>query len=255
MRYFLHLAYNGKDYHGWQRQPGAVTVQEKIEDAICVLLKHPISVIGAGRTDAGVNASMMVAHFDSPEEITDPGRFIASLNGMADPFNISFYSLKKVPDDAHARFDAIKRTYRYYVHTQRSPFLFPFSLQVAEDIDFDQMNAAAEILLHTEDFTSFAKLHGQSKTNICDVMSAEWKKMPGEEFRYYFEISANRFLRNMVRSITGTLLEVGRGKLSIAEFGEIIKKKDRSSAGTSLPPSPLFLHSIEYPYWRADKLS
>lgn len=250
MRYFLHLAYNGKDYHGWQRQPSALSVQEKIEDALSTLLRKPISVVGAGRTDAGVNASMMVAHFDSDEPIVNPERFIASLNGLADPYNITFYSVRRVSDDSHARFDATERTYRYYVHTRRSPFLFPYSLQVGTDTDFEAMNEVANILLETEDFTSFAKLHGQTKTNICDVRSAKWKQMADDPTRWYFEISANRFLRNMVRSITGTLLEIGRGKINKDEFCNIIATKNRSAAGTSLPPSPLFLYNITYPYWK-----
>lgn len=250
MRYFLHLAYNGKDYHGWQRQPGALSVQEKIEDALATLLRTETPLTGAGRTDAGVNASMMVAHFDTAAPIADTERFIASLNGLADPFNITFYSVKEMPDDAHARFDATERTYRYYVHTRRTPFLFPYSLQVGDDTDFEAMNRAAAILLETDDFTSFAKLHGQTKTNICDVWSAQWKPMNDDPTRWFFEISANRFLRNMVRSVTGTLLEIGRGKLTIDDFRSIIEKKDRCAAGTSLPPSPLFLHNIIYPHWR-----
>lgn len=247
MRYFLELAYNGRDYHGWQRQPGAISVQEKIEDGLQKLLKVPTPIVGAGRTDTGVNASMMVAHFDTAEPIADPDRFIASLNGVVDPFNITFYTLKEVRPEAHARFDATSRTYRYFVHTRRTPFLFPYSLQVASDIDFDAMNTAAQLLLQTDDFTSFAKLHGQTKTNICDVTSARWHSMADDPTRHYFEITANRFLRNMVRSVTGTLLDVGRGKLSIENFQAIIDRRNRSAAGTSLPPSPLFLHRITYP--------
>lgn len=249
MRYFLHLAYNGRDYHGWQRQPGAVTVQGKIEEALAILFKKPVAVVGAGRTDAGVNASMMVAHFDTDSGIDCPERFIASLNGIVDPFNITFYSVTEVAPDAHARFDAVSRTYRYFLHTRRSPFLYPFSLQVPGMIDFDKMNEAARTLLETEDFTSFAKLHGQTRTNICDVREAGFRSVADCPDRYYFEITADRFLRNMVRSITGTLLEVGTGKLSVGRFREIIDKKDRCSAGASLPPSPLFLHRIEYPCW------
>lgn len=248
MRYFLYLSYNGKDYHGWQRQPGAITIQEKIENGLETLFHTPTQIIGAGRTDTGVNASMMVAHFDVDREINDEERFIASMNGIVDPFNITFNAIKRVHDKAHARFDALKRTYRYYVHVNRSPFLFPYSLKVPHDVDFGKMNDAAQILLETEDFTSFAKLHGQTKTNICNVTKAEWKQMSDDKSRFYFEITANRFLRNMVRSITGTLLEVGRGKISINELIDIINSKNRSNAGTSLPPSPLFLYDIVYPY-------
>lgn len=247
MRYFLYFAYNGKDYHGWQKQPGAITVQEKIEGSLTTLLRTPTMIVGAGRTDAGVNASKMVAHFTADEPIVDKERFIASMNGLTDPFNIVFYSLIPVTDEAHARFDATSRTYRYYVNTVKSPFLFPCSLYVGENVDFDAMNDAAKILLQTDDFTSFAKLHGQSKTNICDVRKAVWNKMPDEEGRWYFEITANRFLRNMVRSVTGTLLEVGKNKITKQGFSNIIEAKNRCVAGTSLPPSPLFLHDITYP--------
>ena len=250
MRYFLHLAYNGKDYHGWQRQPGDITVQEKIENSLELLLGKPTALIGAGRTDAGVNAAMMVAHFDAENAIGDPVRFIASLNGMTDPFNICFYSLTHVHDSAHARFDAMSRTYRYYVHTRRSPFLFPYSFQSVNNLDFELMNEAAAHLLDVDDFTSFAKLHTDTKTNICDVTAAEWKRLSANDSQWYFEITANRFLRNMVRAVTGTLMEVGRGKLSIEGFKEIVAQKDRCAAGTSMPPSPLFLQEIIYPYWR-----
>lgn len=250
MRYFLHFAYNGKDYHGWQRQPGALTVQERVEEALTKLLHVPTAAIGAGRTDTGVNASMMVAHFDSATSIDDPNRFIASMNGIADPFNITFYSVSSVQDTAHARFDATARTYRYHIHIRRNPFLFPYSLQVRDNIDFELMNRAAEVLIDTSDFTSFAKLHGQTKTNICQVSSAQWKQMKDDSTRWYFEITANRFLRNMVRSITGTLLDIGMKKLSIKDFKRIIDARNRNEAGTSMPPSPLFLYNITYPYWK-----
>ena len=247
MRYFLQLAYNGRDYHGWQRQPGSLSVQEKIETALQQLLHTPTPIVGAGRTDAGVNAAMMTAHFDTEQPVADSKKFLASLNGMADPFNITFYTLKEVRPDAHARFDATSRTYRYFVHTRRTPFLFPYSLQVPPETDFEAMNRAAERLLHTADFTSFAKLHGQTKTNICQVTHARWHAMADDPTRHYFEITANRFLRNMVRSVTGTLLDVGRGKITAGEFQDIIDRRNRCAAGTSLPPSPLFLHNITYP--------
>ncbi|MCH5247534.1 MAG: tRNA pseudouridine(38-40) synthase TruA [Muribaculaceae bacterium] len=248
MRYFLHLAYNGLNYHGWQRQPGAISVQEKIEDGLALLLRHPVSLVGAGRTDAGVNAAMMIAHFDTAVPIPDKNRFLASLNGIVDPFNIAFYDLFPVSDNAHARFDAVDRTYRYYVHIRRSPFLYPYSLQVPPTVDFDLMNEAAKILLEVDDFTSFAKLHSDVKTNICHVTSARWEPYPADPSRYYFEITANRFLRNMVRAVTGTLLEIGRGKMTLDRFRQVIDQKNRSAAGTSLPPSPLFLHHITYNY-------
>lgn len=249
-RYFIRLAYRGKNYHGWQRQPGAISVQETIEDALARVFRlSQLQVTGAGRTDAGVNASCMIAHFDLPDDrLINPAflpRLLHSLNCMLAP-DIVIYDIRKVRPQAHARFDAVSRTYHYYVHTLRDPFFRELSWLAPAELDFEAMNRAAEILLQTEDFTSFSKLHTDTKTNICHVTHAAWR--PLAPHRWVFEITADRFLRNMVRAVVGTLVEVGRGKLTLDQFRDIIKRKDRCAAGTSMPGGPLFLHAIEYPY-------
>lgn len=252
MRWFLQLAYRGAGFSGWQVQPGGVrTVQGVLEDALGKLLRHPVAVTGAGRTDAGVNASMMVAHFDTDADIPDHERFIASLNGMADPRAVTILGLTRVADDAHARFDATSRTYRYYFHTVRSPFLEPLSWRAPAAIDIDAMNEAGQLLLGVSDFTSFAKLHSDARTNICRLDMARIVPVMGDEShsRYYLEIRADRFLRNMVRAVMGTLADVGRHKITPAGVLDIASRLDRCAAGTSMPPAPLFLHEITYPYW------
>lgn len=252
MRYFLRLAYNGHPFHGWQSQPNAISVQQRVEESLSTLLRAHVPVVGAGRTDTGVNAREMYAHFDTDTTIPDKGRFLLSLNRLAGR-DIAFLDLIKVRDEAHARFDATERTYKYFVSFSKTPFLYPFSWQSPGMLDVEAMNAAADILLHTEDFTSFAKLHSDAKTNICDVRRAEWSKWYPEDSLLdtpgiVFTISADRFLRNMVRAIVGTLVEVGRGKLSIDGFKEIVERRDRCSAGTSMPGEALFLWKICYPY-------
>lgn len=248
MRYFLQLAYNGDGFHGWQSQPNATSVQQTIEIALSTLLRLPVQIVGAGRTDTGVNARRMYAHFDSPEEIADPGRFLLGLNRLCGK-NIAFYRLIPVSDDAHARFDATSRTYKYFVTFEKSPFFYPLSWHSPSMLSLDDMNRAAELLTRNDDFTSFAKLHSDAKTNICDVREAFWEPLeiagpPGA----VFTITADRFLRNMVRAVVGTLVDVGRGKLSLDGFKNIIDAKDRCSAGTSMPPQALFLWDITYPY-------
>lgn len=246
MRYFIRLAYNGAKYHGWQRQPNDISVQECIEDALSKILRQKIEIVGAGRTDTGVNASTMFAHFDfsefSPEQ---KQKLIIGLNGILGR-DIAIYDIIPVKADAHARFDALWRTYHYYVHTVKSPFQYPFSWLAPKDLDYDLMNKAAALLLETEDFTSFAKLHTDAVTNICKVTRAEWVKCD-KTGGYVFIITANRFLRNMVRAVVGTLVDVGRHKISISDFENIIRKKDRCEAGTSMPGNALFLHDIVYP--------
>lgn len=249
MRYFLKLAYDGSAFHGWQSQPNAVSVQSTVEEALSTVLRTPTSVTGAGRTDTGVNARVMYAHFDTPEEITDPDRLIVSLNRLCGR-HIAIGDIIRVADDAHARFDAVEREYRYFVALEKSPFLSPFSWLCPRRPDVDAMNEAARILLETDDFTSFAKLHSDAKTNICDVREAVWTEwvnqygVPG----LVFTIRADRFLRNMVRAVVGTLVDVGRGKLSTDGFRAIISARDRCSAGTSMPPEALFLWNVKYPY-------
>ncbi len=255
MRYFLKLSYNGERFHGWQSQPNAVSVQQTIEEALSVVTRLPIAITGAGRTDAGVHARVMYAHFDIDTPIEDKRRFLLSMNRLAGR-DIAFSDLIPVHDDAHARFDATERSYKYFVTFRKTPFLYPFAWQSPSPLDIDRMNEAARILLSTDDFTSFAKLHSDTKTNICDVREAVWNtvgndaaQLPGLlEDGIVFTITADRFLRNMVRAVVGTLVEVGRGKLSVEGFRDIISRQDRCSAGTSMPGNALFLWDVKYPY-------
>lgn len=244
MRYFLHLAYNGAAYCGWQRQPNAIGVQQVIEDSLSTMLRRPAAIVGAGRTDAGVHASCMYAHFDMEEPVKDKASFLRSLNHLCGK-DIAIYDLIPVHEDAHARFDAVARTYKYYVSPLKSPFMYPYSWCLTSHLDYEAMNKAAEMLLEVEDFTSFAKLHSDAKTNICKVTEAAWRK---EGDMWVFTITADRFLRNMVRAVVGTLIEVGRGKMSLERFRQVIEAKDRCEAGTSVPAQGLFLHRVTYPY-------
>ncbi len=248
MRYFLKLSYNGAPYHGWQSQPNAVSVQSTIETALSTVLRCPTPVTGAGRTDTGVNARVMYAHFDATH-IEDRNRFLLSLNRLCGP-GIALEDLITVHDDAHSRFDATEREYKYFVTFEKSPFLAPFSWHSPSPLDMDAMNKAAALLMKTKDFTSFAKLHSDAKTNICDLREARWDIWDNayDIDGIVFTICADRFLRNMVRAVVGTLVDVGRGKLSISDFQAIIDARDRCSAGTSMPPQALFLWNIKYPY-------
>lgn len=244
MRYFIKLAYNGAEYHGWQSQPNAVSVQETIEECLATIMRQDIKITGAGRTDAGVNAAVMFAHFDFEGNIPDTRVLVNRLNALLGK-NIAIYDIFEVYDDAHARFDATARTYKYFVHTEKSPFLYPFSWKATSRLDFERMNEAATHLLNYTDFTSFSKLHTDVATNNCKITHARWER-EGEQ--WVFTITADRFLRNMVRAIVGTLIEVGRGKITVEEFCRIIEKKDRCSAGTSMPGNALFLWNVKYPY-------
>lgn len=247
MRYFLTLSYDGTAYSGWQTQPDAPTVQETIEQALTLVARSatPIQIMGAGRTDAGVHARGMVAHLDldlTPEEAEElrfrTDRYL--------PKDIALHSIVPVLDDAHARFSATSRTYRYYVTLRKDPFLESLMLRLHFPLDFEAMNAAAACLMDFTDFTSFSKLHTDVKTNNCRVMEAYWK--PGaEEGQWVFTITADRFLRNMVRAIVGTLFQVGRGKLSVEDFCRIIEAKDRGRAGSSAPAHALYLEAVGYP--------
>lgn len=247
----MELSYRGARYHGWQTQPGETTVQSEIEDALSKILRRTVKITGAGRTDTGVNASMMVAHFDLLDGEPEPQSLVRGVNAIVGR-DIAVYSITPVPDDAHARFDATARTYHYYAHTEKSPFIYPLSWQAPSALDFDAMNRAAGILLGVDDFTSFVKLHSDAKTNICRVSRAEWVEIG--EGRWVFIITADRFLRNMVRAVTGTLVDVGRGKLSLDDFKAVIAARNRCAAGTSMPPEPLFLHSIQYPYYSSSRV-
>lgn len=242
MRYFIYLSYDGARYHGWQIQPNGISVQEVLNKALSTLLREPIEVTGAGRTDAGVNASLMVAHFDC-QQATDNGQLTYRLNKLLPP-DIVIHKIQQVKDDAHARFSATSRTYHYYIITEKSPFE-PYAYRFPQPLDFNRMNEAAQTLFDYIDFTSFSKLHTDVKTNNCRIMYAQWEQV--SPIKWQFTITADRFLRNMVRAIVGTLLDVGRGVLTIEQFREIIEKKDRCSAGTSVPGNALFLADITYP--------
>lgn len=242
-RYFIHLAYNGAAYCGWQTQPALSTVQQTLEEALTTLLRQPIAIVGCGRTDTGVHASDFYAHFDAEANV-DTKDIVFKLNNFL-PADIAIFDIFQVADNAHARFDATARTYQYHVSDRRLPFRQGQYCRIYYKPDVEKMNEAAKILMEYDDFTSFAKLHTQVKTNICHLTKAHWD-MSGDEL--VFTIRSNRFLRNMVRSVTGTLLDVGRGKLTIDGLREIIEKKNRCAAGVSMPACGLFLTKVEYPY-------
>lgn len=238
----MHLSYRGAPFHGWQVQPGAVTVQEVIEKALSTLARRPIAVTGAGRTDAGVNARSMVAHFDF--DTVPDGRMLKAINSLCGP-DIAIHSVRRVADDAHARFDAVERSYRYFVTTEKNPFARGLAWKAPADLDFEAMNTAADLIVGRRDFTSFSKLHTDVKTNICDLRRARWHSTG--DGAWYFEIAADRFLRNMVRAVVGTLVEVGRHKMEPEAIMDILDCKNRCAAGTSMPGEALFLWSVEYP--------
>ncbi|MBO4613178.1 MAG: tRNA pseudouridine(38-40) synthase TruA [Bacteroidaceae bacterium] len=258
MRYFIQLSYDGTAYHGWQRQPNGTSVQETLEEALSTLLRQPIEVVGAGRTDAGVHARMMVAHMDYPVEL-DTMQLVYKLNKLL-PQDIAVQRIWPVSDDMHARFSATSRTYHYYIHTRKDPFLRGYSWLVTFPLDFDLMNQAARRLLDFEDFTSFSKVNTDTKTNLCNITEARWDNLPLTPFQgggmthdenleggcWVFTITANRFLRNMVRAIVGTLVEVGRKRMTIDEFCRVIEQKNRCSAGESVPGHGLFLVDVSY---------
>ena len=243
-RYFIFISYKGTSYHGWQIQPEAVTVQKVLDEALSIVLNEKISTIGAGRTDAGVHAMVFCAHFDtiSPDLSIDKS-LIFRLNRYL-PVDISVNSIKKVLPDANARYSAISRTYKYYISKIKDPFFDNSSWFLHGKIDVAAMNEACRLLLNHSDFTSFSKLHSDTKTNICKIYSAMWEEA---ENRLVFTVKADRFLRNMVRAIVGTMVEIGFRKMNLNEFEEIILAKDRCRAGKSAPAKGLFLADIEYP--------
>ncbi len=245
MRYFVHLSYDGGQYHGWQVQPNGESVQEVLQRCLSTLLRQETRVTGAGRTDMGVHALRMVAHFDVGEgaQTLDCGQLAYRLNKML-PRDIAVSLVERVRDDMHARFSALSRTYHYYVTTRKMPLRRNYSWQVYGEVDFGKMNDAAKILLGTRDFTSFSKVDTDTKTNICTVTEARWQEVETGVWR--FTMTANRFLRNMVRATVGTLVEVGRGKMTPAQFAEVMEKKDRCEAGESVPGHALFLADIKY---------
>lgn len=242
-RYFIYLGYNGRSFCGWQTQPNGIAVQQCLEEALSTLLRREVSVVGAGRTDAGVHARKMVAHFDNEEPIVDTAFLVGKLNRLLQK-DIAVYRIAKVKPEAHARFDATSRTYRYYVALRKDPFNHEFVYRLNGAPDFGQMNEACKVLFDYTDFTSFSKLHTDVKTNNCRIYQAEWTE---EGDVWVFTVKADRFLRNMVRAIVGTLLEVGRGRLTVDDFRGVIEAKDRCRAGVSVPGHALFLEEITYP--------
>lgn len=241
MRYFLEFSYKGTNYHGWQRQPNALTVQQVLEERSTTLLGTPVVLTGAGRTDAGVHARKMFAHFDFEEVL--PADFIPRLNAFL-PEDIAVQKVTPVREDAHARFDAISRSYQYHIVQEKNPFVQEAAWYVNLPLDFDAMNEAAAVLLDFRDFKAFSKAHSDVKTYNCEVGRAEWVQS-GEI--WVFHITADRFLRNMVRAVVGTLLEVGKGRLKVEDVKTIIKSRDRSRAGVSVPAKGLYLTDIVYP--------
>ncbi len=243
-RYFIFISYKGTSYHGWQVQPNSVTVQKILENALSLILGEEISATGAGRTDTGVHAAYFCAHFDSisPLLSSDEG-IIFKLNRFL-PHDISIISINKVHPDANARFSAISRTYKYYISQKKDPFSESSSWYLYGDIDIAKMNEACKILEKHTDFKCFSKLHSNNKTDICRIYKAVWV---ASDNRIVFTVKADRFLRNMVRSIVGTMIEVGYGKMSLADFDGIIISGDRTRVGQSAPAKGLFLSDIEYP--------
>lgn len=242
VRYFIHFAYDGTNYHGWQIQPDANSVQEELQKALSVLLRHDVEIVGAGRTDAGVHARQMVAHFEWDGQL-DCQQTAYRLGRML-PRDIAIYRMEPVADDMHARFSAVRRTYHYYLHTERDPFCRQYSCELHYDLDFERMNEAGRILCTYEDFGAFCKSHSDVKTTLCRVSEAHWIQV--DSTHWYFRISANRFLRNMVRAVVGTMIDVGRGRITLDDFRKIVEGKQRTQAGESMPAHALFLEEIEY---------
>lgn len=243
-RYFIELAYKGTSYFGWQIQPNRISVQEELTKCLSLILSEDISITGCGRTDTGVHAKFFVAHFDSKHNDLDKQEnLIFKFNRFLSP-DISIYKIYKVQNDAHARFDAISRTYEYHISQIKNPFLKEYTHHIYGDLDIEKMNEAANILFEYEDFTSFSKLHTDAKTNLCKIMYAKWEIRDNNLL--VFKIQANRFLRNMVRAITGTLLDVGLSKITVEDFRKIIEAKNRCDAGTSMPAKALYLTGVEY---------
>lgn len=243
-RYFLFLSYRGTNFHGWQIQPTALTVQKTLDTALSLILNEEITTTGAGRTDAGVHALTFCAHFDSTNsDLSSDKKLIFRLNRIL-PKDIAIISVRKVIADANARFSAISRTYKYYISKEKDPFSESLSWLIHRNLNIERMNQACKTLAQHNDFTSFSKLHSDTKTNLCRIYNASWSS---NEESLVFLIRADRFLRNMVRAIVGTMVDIGIEKLSVSEFEDIILAKDRCKAGKSAPAQGLFLTEIEYP--------
>lgn len=244
MRYFLELRYHGGVYCGWQRQPEQPSVQQTLEQALSTLLREPVELTGAGRTDTGVNASYYVAHFDTTQPVADPPQLLRKLDFML-PGDIAVSSVTLVADDAHARFDAREREYRYFIEPHKNPFTRHISWQYHVPLDVDRMNRAAAVLQEFDDFTSFAKLNSNNKTNRCRIIEAGWTV--DRQGVLCFTIRADRFLRNMVRAIVGTLVDVGRGRYTPADFRAIVASRDLARSSAGAPAQGLFLSDVRYP--------
>ncbi|MBQ9656403.1 MAG: tRNA pseudouridine(38-40) synthase TruA [Prevotella sp.] len=242
MRYFIWFSYDGTRYHGWQIQPNGVTVQSELQRCLSLLLREEVTVTGAGRTDTGVHARRMAAHFDT-QQTFDPAVLVHKLNGLL-PYDIGVQKIEAVAAGQHARFSAVSRTYRYYVHTQKNPFLRHYSLELHYKLDYALMNEAGRVLMEYDDFGAFCKAGSDVKTTLCHVTHAQWHQTAPDA--WYFEITANRFLRNMVRAVVGTLIEVGRGRLSIEGLRKVIEGGQRTQAGESMPAKALFLEDVSY---------
>jgi tRNA pseudouridine38-40 synthase len=244
-RYIVHMAYDGTNYHGWQRQLNGHSIQAEMEEALRKLLRQEkVVTTGCGRTDSGVHARNFYFHFNAQKEIVDIPEVLRKLNMML-PWDLAIFGLYRMPDKVHTRFDAFERSYEYHIHQKRDPFRHRFSWYYPWSLHMDTMNAAASELLNYTDFAAFAKTKGGQKTSICDLRRAEWVK---EGDRMVFHITADRFLRNMVRAIVGTLIAVGKGKLTIEEMKRIVEHGKREQAGDSVPASGLHLTEIKYPY-------
>ncbi len=244
MRYFIELSYNGGRYCGWQRQRDALSVQATLEGALATLLRRPVEVTGAGRTDAGVHAAYYVAHFDVADPLADPPQTAYKLNRLL-PEDIAVFGIAPVDAASHARFGASEREYRYFIEARKNPFTRQAAWQYYQPLDTERMNRAAALLTHYDDFTTFAKLNSNNKTNICRIVRAEWVESPQGVYR--FTIRADRFLRNMVRALVGTLVDVGRGRYDAEEFRAIVESRDLSRASGSAPAQGLYLWDVAYP--------
>jgi len=242
-RFFIYFSYKGTAYHGWQFQPNGISVQEVLTQALCTILRTTLEITGAGRTDTGVHAKLMVAHFDVETDLPANLDLVSKLNSFL-PNDIAVFKIVEVKTNAHARFDAISRRYEYHVVTRKNVFKNELAARGNLNLNFEAMNIAAKTLLEYRDFTSFSKLHTDVKTNNCAISHAEWTQQDEE---WIFSIQADRFLRNMVRAIVGTLFEVGRNKMSVEEFRTVIEAKNRCKAGVSVPAHGLYLVDIQYP--------
>lgn len=245
-RFFLELCFKGTNYHGWQVQPNATSVQRVVNNALSTILKNDIGVVGAGRTDTGVHASFFIAHFDTEISFSmkqAKERFLKSLNAVL-PYDIAIRDVYEVTPEAHARFSVLKRTYEYTIITEKNPFMNELAWYIGSKMDLIQMNRCAASLLQYDDFTSFSRLHSGSKTNLCKIFEAYWTEKGS---KLIFSITADRFLRNMVRAIVGTMIDVGKGKTDTDGFKKIIEKKNRGAAGASAPAKGLVLTNLEYP--------